>query len=35
MKVPRKAEERAEDFKAFVKALLEGLRSVRRRFKGR
>jgi hypothetical protein len=35
MKVPRKADERAEDLKEFVKALVEGLRSVRRRFKGR
>jgi hypothetical protein len=35
MKVPKNAEERAEDFTAFVMALFEGFRSVRRRLRGR
>jgi hypothetical protein len=35
MKVPRKAEERAEDFTAFAIAFFDGFRNVRRMFKGR
>jgi len=35
MKVPKKAEERAEDFTAFVIAFVDGFLSVRTIFRGR